>query len=439
MKLEEIISASGAQVIKTIETIDNIEISTDTRTIKKGDFYLPLKGANFDGENFLDKAIENGAIGCFITRDTFPENAKIVLKVSDTLETYLKLANFYRHKIAPKVVAITGSSGKTTTKEMIFAVLKEKFNTVKTLSNHNNEIGLCQTIFSMTPDTEVLIVEMGMRGLGEIELLSRYAEPDVAIITNAGTAHLGRLGSLDNIAIAKCEIAQHLNPQGVLIAHDCERLRKYNNFAGEKIFFSISNAKVIERKAGYTKFIYKEDEYEIFTEGDFNVENAISAIEAGLALKMPPALIKKGLASYKPIEKRWEAENIAGLNIINDSYNANPESMKASVAAFLGLYPKPVVVLGDMGELGEQEALLHSQVGEALAKIAPEGTKFLTVGNLSRNIACTLKGFDVTSVDTNKEAAEFLQKHAPKGSNVFLKASRAMKFEEIINYIKEEK
>lgn len=438
MKLEEIISASGAQVIKTIETIDNIEISTDTRTIKNGDFYLPLKGANFDGENFLDKAIESGAIGCFITRDTFPEDAKIVLKVSDTLETYLKLANFYRHKIAPKVVAITGSSGKTTTKEMVFAVLKEKFNTVKTLSNHNNEIGLCQTIFSMSPDTEVLIVEMGMRGLGEIELLSRYAEPDVAIITNAGTAHLGRLGSLDNIAVAKCEIAQHLNPQGVLIAHDCERLRKFNNFAGEKIFFSISGAKVIERKAGYTKFIYKEDEYEIFTEGDFNVENAISAIEAGLALKMPPALIKKGLASYRPIEKRWEAENIAGLNIINDSYNANPESMKASVATFLGLYPKPVVVLGDMGELGEQEALLHSQVGEALAKIAPEGTKFLTVGNLSRNIADALKGFDVTSVDTNKEAAEFLQKHAPKGSNVFLKASRAMKFEEIINDIKKE-
>ena len=438
MKLEEIISASGAQVIKTIETIDNIEISTDTRTIKKGDFYLPLKGANFDGENFLDKAIESGAIGCFITRDDYPENAKIVLKVSDTLETYLKLANFYRHKIAPKVIAITGSSGKTTTKEMVFAVLKEKFNTVKTLSNHNNEIGLCQTIFSMTPDTEVLIVEMGMRGLGEIELLSRYAEPDVAIITNAGTAHLGRLGSLDNIAIAKCEIAQHLNPQGVLIAHDCERLRKFNNFAGKKTFFFFFFAKDIERKAGYTKFIYKEDEYEIFTEGDFNVENAISAIEAGLALQMAPAEINHGLASYKPIEKRWEAENIAGLNIINDSYNANPESMKASVAAFLGLYPKPVVVLGDMGELGEQEARLHSQVGEALAKIAPEGTKFLTVGNLSRNIADALKGFDVTSVDTNKEAAEFLQKHAPKGSNVFLKASRAMKFEEIINDIKKE-
>ncbi len=436
MKLEEIIAASGAEVIKTTETFANIEFSTDTRTIKKGDFYLPLKGASFDGENFLDKAVENGAIGCFITRDTYPETAQIVLKVTDTLETYLKLANFYRKNVTPKVVAITGSSGKTTTKEMVFAVLKEKFNTVKTLSNHNNEIGLCQTIFSMMPETEVLILEMGMRGLGEIELLSRYAEPDLAIITNAGTAHLGRLGSLDNIAIAKCEIAKHLAPSGKLIAHDNERLRKFNNFVGEKLFYSVADAQILERKAGYTRFIYKNDEYEIFTEGDFNVENSISAIEAGLALGMTPIEIRAGLATYKPIEKRWESELVAGLNIINDSYNANPDSMKASVATFLGLYASPVVVLGDMGELGESEAELHSQVGVELAKIAPVGTKFITVGNLSRNIAAHLTKFDVTSVDTNKEAAEILRAQA-KNSNVFLKASRSMKFEEIINYLKE--
>lgn len=277
---------------------------------------------------------------------------------------------------------------------------------------------------------------MGMRGLGEIELLSRYAEPDIAIITNAGTAHLGRLGSLDNIAIAKCEIAQHLNPNGKLIAHDNERIRKFNNFSGEKLFYSIADAKVLERKAGYTKFIYKENEYEIFTGGDFNVENSISAIEAGLTLGLTPAEIKRGLASYKPIEKRWEAERVADLNLINDSYNANPDSMKASVSAFLGLYPQPVVVLGDMGELGESEAEIHAQVGAELAKIAPKGTQFLTVGVLSRNIANELKAFDVKCVDTNKEAAEVLLQ-MPANSNVFLKASRYMKFEEIINYLKE--
>lgn len=440
MKLEEIIKASDAQIIKSVEVLEDITISTDTRTIKKGDFYLPLKGANFDGENFLNQAIENGAIGCFITRDEFPENAKIILKVSDTLKTYLKLANFYRHKISPKVIAITGSSGKTTTKEMVFSVLKEKFNAVKTLSNHNNEIGLCQTIFSMSEQTQVLIVEMGMRGLGEIELLSKYAEPDIAIITNAGTAHLGRLGSLDNIAIAKCEIANHLNREGKLIAHDNERIKKFNNYQGEKLFYSINDTIILERKAGYTKFIYKNNEYEIYAEGDYNVENSISAIEAGFALGMSALEIRRGLSSYKPIEKRWEAEKILGLNIINDSYNANPDSMKASVCAFLGLYSNPVVVLGDMGELGEEEINLHKEVGVALAKISPKSTKFITVGNLSKNIANALKeSFEVKSFDTNKEAAEFLKNNIEKGSNIFLKASRSMKFEEIIGYLKEEK
>lgn len=435
MQLEEIIKASNAKVIKTIQTIEDINISTDTRTIKKGDFYLPLKGENFDGENFLDKAIENGALGCFITHDKFPPSAQVVLKVKDTLETYLKLANYYRQKIGTKVVAITGSSGKTTTKEMVFAVLSQKFRTVKTLSNHNNEIGLCQTIFSATPDTEVLILEMGMRGLGEIELLSRYAEPDYAIITNAGTAHLGRLGSLDNIAKAKCEIALHLNFQGTFIAQNNERIKKFVKFDGEKIYFSLADAKILERKAGYTKFTYKNNEYEIFTEGDFNVENALCAIEIGQKFGLSHSEINKGLASYKPIEKRWEAQKISGLNIINDSYNANPDSMKASVSAFLAVYPNPVVVLGDMGELGNSEKELHREVGKFISKTAPKGTKFVTVGTLSREIAAELD--DVISVNSNAEAANVL-KEMPKNSTVFLKASRAMKFEEIIEHLKGE-
>ena len=438
MDLRDIISASGAEVVKTTDILGNIELSTDTRTIKHGNLYLPLKGANFDGEQFLDLAIQNGAIGCFITGDNYPENAKIVLKVENTLETYLKLANFYRNKLAPKVVAITGSSGKTTTKEMVFSVLKEKFNTVKTLSNHNNEIGLCQTIFSCDSETQALIVEMGMRGLGEIELLTKYAEPDFAIITNAGTAHLGRLGSLDNIAIAKCEITKYLNKSGALIANDSERLRKFNNFEGEKIFYSFAQTKVVERKQGFTKFIYKSNEYEIFTEGDFNVENSLSAIEIGFKFGMTYEEIKSGLRSYKPIEKRWEAETVRGLNLINDSYNANPDSMRASVSTFLGLYSSPVVVMGDMGELGENEAELHYQVGIDIAKIAPSGVKFLTVGNLSKNIAKALECFDVTCVSNNKEASEFLLNQVKAGANVFLKASRSMKFEEIINYLKEE-
>ena len=247
--LNEIIQATGAEVSFSHSEAENYEIlrfaqndeiaeesnnlkefriSTDTRTIKSGDIYLPLKGATFDGEDFCDKALEADASGCFYTKESgklkvgdgklnnfqlstlnFQLN-KIFLKVPDTLTAYLQIANFARKKINPIVIGVTGSSGKTTTKEMIYSVVSEKFKTQKTFSNHNNEIGFCQTVLGMQEDCEVLIVEMGMRGLGEIELITKYAQPDYAVITNAGSAHIGRLGSLDNIAKAKCEITHGL-------------------------------------------------------------------------------------------------------------------------------------------------------------------------------------------------------------------------------------
>ena len=202
---DELIEITGAIVLKDeISSLKTLAISTDTRTIKESDIYLPLKGASFDGENFIDKALDAGALAYFTTNECIFENAKLVLKVENTLSAYLKLAQYYKSKLNPITIGITGSSGKTTTKEIVYSVLNEKFKTHKTFSNHNNEIGFCQTILSMPTDTEALIVEMGMRGLGEIELISTHLNPDYAIITNSGTAHVGRLGSLDNIAIAKC-------------------------------------------------------------------------------------------------------------------------------------------------------------------------------------------------------------------------------------------
>lgn len=324
---------------------------------------MPLKGENFDGENFCNKAIEAGAAGCFYTKDKPCTNA---IKVENTLETYLKIANYVRKKYNPIVIGVTGSSGKTTTKEMIYSVMSEKFKTHKTFSNHNNEIGFCQTVLSMNEDCQVLIIEMGMRGLGEIELITKYAQPDYAVITNAGSAHIGRLGSLDNIAKAKCEITKYL--KHALIAHNNERIKKFANFDGEKIFYSIEDVEILSKKEGYSKFLYKGKEYEIFVEGDYNVENSLSAINLGYKLGMAYDEIKSGLAKYKPIEKRWEVQKIKGYSIINDSYNANPESMKASVSTFLELYKNPVVVLGNMGELGENEIEFHKDVGRFLAK-----------------------------------------------------------------------
>ena len=443
---KEIVSATEAEVLKKSDEERKFGISTDTRTINKGEIYLPLKGENFDGEKFISKAVEKGAAGYFTTGGEVLENAAAIYKVEDTLTAYLSLARFIRRKYNPKTVAITGSSGKTTTKEMVYSVLSRKFKTHKTLSNHNNEIGLCQTILGMEEDTECLIVEMGMRGAGEIELLSKYSEPDIAIITNAGSAHLGRLGSLDNIAKAKSEIVKSLNPSGSLIANNNPRLKTFTSgYSGEKIWFTIADVKILEQKRGYSRYLYKGREYELNVEGSYNIENSLAAIEAGFKLGMSYEEIREGLLTYHPIEKRWESEEICGFNVINDSYNANPESMKASVSTFLELYNNPVVILGNMGELGGQEEELHREAGKYLAekiralKIPAESVKFLTVGHLAEKIGKSLEdgGIFVKNFENNTSAARFVIDNIPAGSTIFLKASRAMKFEEIIEYLRE--
>lgn len=439
---KEIKTACGAEVLKGLGCEDKFVISTDTRTIKEGEIYLPLKGETFDGEKFISQALEKGAAGYFTTSGEVFENSKVVFKVENTLTAYLQLARYLRRKINPKTVAITGSSGKTTTKEMVYSVLSQKFKTHKTFSNHNNEIGLCQTILGMPDDTEALIVEMGMRGLGEIELLSKFAEPDFAIITNAGSAHIGRLGSLDNIAKAKSEIISYLNVNGALIANENERLRRFTkDFKGEKIWFSSDMTEILEQKQGYSKFIYKGKEYELNVEGRYNVENSLSAIETGYKLGMTYDEIKAGLLAYKPIEKRWEAETAGGFRIINDSYNANPESMKASVSTFIELYENPVVVLGDMGELGENEVELHREVGRFLTTVKQKNVKFLTVGHLALEIGKELEnsGFSVKSFENIEAAARYILDNLNAGCTIFLKASRAMKFEKIIEYLRENK
>ena len=434
--IEEIKTATNAEIIKNTTDRDIFTFSTDTRTIEKGQIYLPLKGASFDGEKFLSQAVENGAEGCFITQKNYPETAKIVLKVENTLTAYMQLANYKRKSLNPVTIGITGSSGKTTTKEIVYSVLSSKFRTHKTFSNHNNEIGFCQTIMSMPEDTEVLIVEMGMRGLGEIELLSKYSEPDYAVITNAGSAHIGRLGSLDNIAKAKSEIVKYLNPEGVLIAQNNDRIKKFiTNFNGEKIYHDLNDVEIIERKPSYTKFVYKNKEYELNVEGDYNVDNSVTAIELGYLLGMTYQEIKEGLLTYKPIEKRWEAQDIGGLKVINDSYNANPESMKASVSTFLQLYQNPVVVLGDMGELGDYTDELHKGVGEYLSTLPQSKTaKFLTVGEYAKEIGEILEksGGFVKNFENNDDVSKYIVDNVDVGTTIFLKASRSMKFEEII-------
>ena len=425
MKICELIKAVNAEVIKPVDLDKDVRISTDTRTIKPGDFYLPLKGANFDGEKFITQALAKGASGAFCTGNDGN------LKVKNTLTAYLELANYRRKKINPTVVAITGSSGKTTTKELTASVLGERFKTFKTPLNHNNEVGLCQTIFEMDDDTEVLILEMGMRGLGEIELLSKYAEPDITIIANVGTAHIGRLGSRENIARAKCEIVKHQRGS-VFIAHDDDLIKKTVEFNGKKIYYSIRDVKIMEKTAEYSKFEYKGSIYELNTGGDYNIENSLASINAGLALNMTYNEIKEGLKKYKPIEKRWECVQAGGFRIINDSYNANPESMKAFIDTIAEHYKNYTIILGDMGELGDKENEYHRELGEYINnKQLSQDTEIISIGTLSKNITDAVEKYKTGHFDTIEDAVLYIQKNVHT-ELIFLKASRSMKFEKII-------
>ncbi len=431
MKIKDLITATNAKVLKNINEELDVNISTDTRTIKAGDFYLPLKGASFDGEKFIPQALEKGAIGAFCTNDNG------TLQVDNTLKAYLQLANFRRNKLNFTVVAITGSSGKTTTKELVAAVLSEKFKTFKTPLNHNNEIGFCQTIFEAPDDTQVLVLEMGMRGLGEIELLSKYSEPDITIISNVGTAHIGRLGSRENIAKAKCEIVKYQRGN-TFIAHDDDLIKNTVDFSGEKIFYSINDVKIIEKSTHYSKFEYQNNVYELNVGGDYNIENALSAINTGLKLGMNINEIQQGLKKYAPIEKRWEATNAGGYEVINDSYNANPESMRAFVDTVFELYKNYVLILGDMGELGDDEIKYHKELGEYInnhKQLEPRAT-IITIGNLSKNISNAIKNCKSIHFETIEEAVNYIKSNITQDKKLFLKASRSMKFENIIKELK---
>lgn len=430
---EELVKVTEAQVLHCSNTSGALSISTDSRNINDTNVYLPLKGEKFDGHDFIKDAVDKGARGYFTSDKSlvFPQ-AKFVLYVKNTLEAYLKLALYYKEKINPITIAITGSSGKTTTKEMMASVVSQAYKTHKSPLNHNNEIGLCQTLLSMPVDTEVLILEMGMRGLGEIELLSRYSKPDIAVIVNTGTTHIGRLGSEKNIAIAKCEITKYLHKEGCLFAHDTELIREVNNFDGQTVYLSLNSPELkdVKLNENSSTFTYKNYPYELNIEGLHNIQNALFVISAALKLGICEDKIAKGLKEYHPIEKRWELIEAAGFKIINDSYNSNPESLRAAVSTFLTTKKPPrLLVLGDMGELGKNEKEYHREIGVFLNNF--DDVKLITVGELAKYIAQGTKHKSV-SFAGNEGVASYIIENIEKGTTILFKASRSMKFEEII-------
>lgn len=423
-------------------------VSKDTRTITKSQLYIPIIGENFDGHDFIYKAIENGAVATFWDKNhPIPDIDFPFIVVDDTLKAIQKLSKEYRDSLDLKLIGITGSNGKTSTKDILSSVLKTKYKTYKTKGNLNNELGVPLTLLSLSEDTEIAVIEMGMSSLGEIEVLTSIASPDVAIITNIGTAHLQDLKTKENIIKAKLEIVKGLNNDGLFIYHgDDEDLKEAVNKLNinqKKLNFgkNKSNNYIIEEistdKDGINFKIKNNisEEFSLPMIGSHQMFNATAAIAVAKYFNLSFNDIQKGLNNLELTSMRNELIHGDGFDILNDSYNSNPDSSKAALKTLYSLnnYNQKILVFGDMLELGDKEIDMHREIGELIDfnKI----DYLFTFGNLANYTAEAAKGKTnkkvVFSFDDKNKLTSKLEEVLEEGSIIVLKGSRGMKLEEI--------
>jgi UDP-N-acetylmuramoyl-tripeptide--D-alanyl-D-alanine ligase len=449
LKCSEIIGAVNGKLLSgNIDLIiDNISI--DSRNIKPGDLFIPIIGERFDGHDFIISSFENGAAIALTERNFAPFDGKTLIKVKSTLAALRDLAAFYRSKFNIPFIAITGSVGKTSTKDIVASVLSQKYKVLKTAGNFNNEIGLPLSIFRMEKEHEVAIFEMGMSGFGEISRLSSIVRPDYAVITNIGLSHIDKFGSRQNILKAKTEIFEFLSPKGVAILngddnllHGLKDLLKVRTlFYGteEGLDYQAYDLLSLGEQGCKFKISINDDEYNVRTStpGFHNVYNALAAISLGIELNVPMDLIIKGIYEYKPSDLRLNIVIKNDVKIINDTYNASPKSMEAALDVLKDISTdgKRIAVLGDMLEMGEWSYKVHLDVGKYAALKGVD--LILTVGENAQNIAVGalsggISGENVKSFDDNKSVCMYLEKIVKAGDIVLVKGSRGMKMEQIV-------
>ena len=440
LTVKKILEITKGQLITGDENLEIESYSKDTRTIKKNDCYIGIKGETFDGNLFWEDAKEKGACACLL--DSFERKIEekdpfTIILVSDTIAAIQALAHYVRIESHAKVVAITGSAGKTSTKDMIASVLEEKYKILKTPGNLNGQIGLPLNILAYK-DEPVWVLEMGMNDFGQLKELSSIASPDVAVITNIGTAHIGILGSRENILKAKLEILEGMNDKGVLVLNGDNDLLKTVKTDLKQVTFGLESGNDIvatDIKMVGEKTICKieNNEIEIPVMGEVFVYNALAAYAVGKLFSLTPEEIKNGIASFQMSNNRMNTIKTTKFTIINDTYNANPDSVKSAIKTLGTFKNRKVAILGDMLELGENEIKYHQEIGEFCSK---KIDVLITIGVLSKNM------FDKFTKEkyyfkTNEEAETKLKDILKQDDVILVKASHSMKLDTIVNFLKE--
>ena len=409
-------------------------ISTDTRSIKKNSLFFSLKGDNFDGNNYALEALKKGAKYAVVDNNNL-SNTNFI-KVEDALASLQKLSTYHRSKLTKtKIIAITGSNGKTTTKELMHQVLSSQYKTSSTIGNLNNHIGVPLTLLKIDKDSDFAIVEMGANHIGEIKFLTKLIKPDVGYITNFGKAHLEGFGGLNGVIKGKTELYNWLLKynKAILINSNDET---QNNFINHKsiIFGTKDNSNYTFKKEKIKKFvsvIYRETKIKSNLIGDYNFNNIIAAISLGLHFKLSLKSIKQAIQSYIPTNNRSQLLNINKKNIILDAYNANPSSMKLAIDSFMKISGSKILILADMFELGQYTNNEHLKIIEQLEKNNIKayfvGKKFYSLKKQS-NFLLFFKN--------KKDLIKELSTNEIKEKNILIKGSRIMKMELILNHIK---
>lgn len=435
------------------------DLSIDSRRIESGNLFIAIKGDRVDGHDYVKEALDKGSSCVILDKNRLSEKekqffsstkGKRAVLVDDTRAALQKIAKWYRDKFNPKVVGITGSNGKTTTKEMIAEILSSKYNVLRSEKSFNNQIGVPLTLLRLSRETEVLVLELGMNQPGEISVLTEMVKPSLGLITNVGPAHLEFMGSLENIARAKFELLDNMDENGVIVlnADDPYLLnkaktekRKVYTFGAESKADFVAD-KITQNGNGFFSFsVNSSIPIKLRLLGRHNVYNALAAFSVGSILKVEEDKIKNALENYTPFELRMELLLVNGIRILNDSYNANPSSMENALDTLKGMKKegRKIAVLGDMLELGEKSYEFHKKVGE---KIKECGVDYLyTLGELASGFAqgAEEKGFikkNIFSFKNKKELLEKLLEFLRSGDLVLFKGSRKMKMEEIVEGIK---
>lgn len=430
-------------------------VSINTRTLEAGNLYIPIEGDRFDGHQFADQAVEKGAAAILwkMGKEGAPADVP-VLYVDDTLHAIQRLAKAYRSQLAVRVVGITGSNGKTSTKDIMSALLSTSFKTQKTYGNLNNHLGVPLTLLGLEEDTEMAVVEMGMSGLGEIQLLSSLAKPDVAIITNASEVHLADLKSRDHIVQAKLEIVCGLKEDGLLIYNgDNSRLTlPLSRLSGsyDRVSFGDNPANDIYPvdysldEAGVSFTISDRDCPLLFVPllGKHQMINALSAIAAARYFGISFDRIRKGLLQIEATGMRNELINTNQFTVINDTYKSNPTSLQAALDTLYALDSRKqkIAVLGDMVELGEESEHMHREIGE---RLDPQRlTRLFTLGTMAKQIALTaapkFPEERITVCLDKEQLINELARTQLDNSIILVKGSRALQLEDVVNALQKE-